>query len=281
MDQKANQQQNINNQNQGGENTAIKSVMWPDDFKDLLNFLHIIRTDVNDFPIVKGRFRTRSNDLRCVIETYFECLKDMEFIIGNISGSLKTLSNLDNKSHIAVTADDQIVTFSDGYQTFRIVQAHKLFCDNKFMPIEELDAIFTNKIDNNRPLVKETLSKGIVSNINRVAQNLNTQAITFTHQEENLKKGRIIISQKGYGSSDRSDEYSIALKEDLLTPMYKDLYLNLTTLPYSFNNAEMTIDFRFLLEENILAAIHHTSIGQLSITIYARSAYVEGNEDQS
>jgi hypothetical protein len=43
----------------------------------------------------------------------------------------------------------------------------------------------------------------------------------------------------------------------------------------------MTLDVKFFLEENMLAAIHHTSIGQLSITIYTRSAYIEDEEDQS
>ena len=281
MNQKTNQQQNINNQHHGGNNMAIKSVLWPDEFKDLLTFLRIIRTYVTDFHIVKGQFRTRGNDRTCVIETYFECFKDMEFAIGNINEFLRTLSYLDSRSHIEVTVDDQTVSFSDGYQTFKIVQVIKEYCDNKFMTIEELNDIFANKIDNNRALIKETLSKGIVSNINRVSQDLNTLAIIFTHQEENLNKGLMIISQSGYGSSNISKEFTIDLKEDLLTPMDKDHYFNVTTVPYIFNKSEMTLDFRFYLEEAFMAAIHRTSIGQLSITIYARARYLQREEDQA
>ena len=83
----------------------------------------------------------------------------------------------------------------------------------------------------------------------------------------------MIISPSGYGSSNRSKEYTIILKEDLLASMDKDHYFNVTTVPYIFNKSEMTLDFKFCLEEDFLATIHHTSIGQLSITIYAKAAY--------
>ena len=274
------QQQNTN-LNDGGKTPYPNDVVWPDEFKEILTFLNIIKPHFNDFCVVHGQFRSRSNDSTFVVETYFGCFSEMDFIISDIKALAKMLSTLERQSKITVTTDDETVSFSDGYQHVKFDKLSQETCDNKFMSQEELDGIFAEQIDYDRPLIKETLPKAVVCNISKVSRELTANAVTFRHERGNLKKGCIVIkSSSGYGSA-ICKKYAVQLREELLTPMDKNHRFNATTLPYIFNKSEMTLDVKFFLEGNMLAAIHHTSIGQLCITIYTRSAYIEDEEDQS
>jgi len=272
-------QQNTN-QNAGGKNMYTKNVVWPNEFKELFTFLNIIKSHFKDFCVVHGQFRSRSNDLTCVVETYFGYFSEMDLIISDINALVKMLSTLDKRSEIDVTVDDKTVSFTDGYQNFKIDKLSQEYCDNKFLPVEELESIFPKEIESYKPLIKETLPKQVVCNINKVSRDFKVKTARFHHEEDNLNKGYILISSPtGYGSSVRSREYTIKLKEDLLTAMDKDHYFNISTFPYVFNKSDMTLDFKFFNDPNILAIIHYTKIEELSITIYARAAYTKNDNE--
>jgi len=253
--------------------SAIQRVLSKKQFKELYTFLNIIKPNFQDFCIVNGGFRSRNNNHVCVVEANFHYLKGMNFIIANIKAFVKMLSALDKKAEITVAADYKNISFIDGYQTVTFKNSPPDFCDNKFVTDNEINKIFHDNIDKNRPLIKETLPKSIVHTIYKVSRVNNTETITFKHSEDNLNEGKIFISPLGR-NNDSDREYAIKLKEKLLTPMDKDHYFSISNVPFTFNKSDMILNYKFFVDQNILGIVHDTKVDDLPITIYSRSAYL-------
>jgi hypothetical protein len=253
--------------------TNIQSILSKGQFKELYTFIDIIKLDFLDFCIVNGVFRSRNNSHVCVVEANFDYLKGMNFIIANIKAFVKMLSALDKKAEITVAVDYKNISFNDGYQTVTFKNSPPDFCDNKFVTDNEINKILHDNIDKNKPLIKETLPKSIVHTIYKVSRVNNTETITFKHSENNLNEGNFLISPTGLNNaSDR--EYTIKLKEKLLTQMDKDHYFSISNFPFTFNKSDMILNYKFFVDQNILAIVHDTKVDDLPITIYSRSAYI-------
>jgi hypothetical protein len=201
----------------------------------------------------------------------------VDFIIGDIRLLVKILSVLSKKTKITVIVDDENVYFADGYQNIKIGRVSSKYCDNAFVPENELNDMFFKTIDSNKPLIKYTLPKSLVCNINKITDDIGAITIKFKHSEDDLSKGCIVISSGQDGGYAR--EFKIELKKDLLSPMDKYHYFNFSRLPYIFNKSDMTLDFSFSINQNELSIIHHTTIDNLSITIYGRAQYLKSDNE--
>ncbi len=247
-------------------------------FKEFYTFLNIIKPHFVDFCIVNGQFRSRSNCRVCVVEAYFEYFNSMDFIISDIKMLVKMLSALSKRNKITVTVDNENVYFTDGYQTLKKGRIPSEYCDNAFVTENELNDLLIKVIDSNKPLIKQTLPKALVCNINKMANNIGVNSITFKHAEDSLNKGCLVISSIGQ-SGNTAQEYEIRLKNNLLTTIDKDHYFKIPNISYIFNKSDMTLDFSFTIDKNILSIIHNTKVDKLSISIYARAAYCEPDNE--
>jgi len=176
------------------EPSRIQTVLSKEQFKEFYTYLNIIKVDVIDLCVVNGQFRSRTYCKTSVIDTFFEYFKDMDFVIGNISFLVRILSSLSKKTKITVTVDDENVYFADGYQNITIERVPSKYCDNLFVTENELNDIILKKIDSNKPLIKYTLPKSLVCNINKMAADIGVAKIKFAHSDDNLSKGCIVIS---------------------------------------------------------------------------------------
>jgi len=261
------------------KNTAIKTTLTRDQFNELLTFLKIIKQDFNDFCIVNGQFRSRTNNGAYVVETNFTYFDNMDFIIADITNLVEILSVLNKTTIITVAVNNREVCFTDGHQNLKFNNYTPHFCDNKFFPINALNEILFNNIDHNRPIIEEILPQTVVININKISRHTKADAITFKHTEGNLNEGNIVINNPVGSKNIMTQGYTIKLKNRLLTPMDKDHYFNITSFPFEFVKSDMVLNYNFLLDQNILSIIHKTKVNELSINIYGRAPYLNSNED--
>jgi len=252
--------------------TRIQTVLSKEQFKEFYTYLNIIKENFIDLCIVNGQFRGRTNCNANIFETFFEYFQGVDFIIGDIRSLVRILSVLSKKTKITVTVDDENVYFADGYQNIKIGRVTPKYCGNPFVPENELKAIFLETIDSSKPLIKYTLPKSLVCNINKMADEINVIAIKFMHSEDDLSKGCFVISG-------HEREYKHELKKDLLTPMDKDHYFKFSRIPYIFNKSDITLDFSFSANQDILIIIYHTKVDKLSITIYGRAQYLKPDNE--
>ena len=248
-------------------------VLSKEQFKEFHTFIDIIKTHFIDLCIVNGTFRARSYDRSFIVETGFRYFRNMDFSIGDLNLLSRMIAVLNKNTDITVTFTEESIIFTDGCQSVQVPKANTQFIDNAFCPYEEMYGIFFESINTDRPLIKETKSKNMVKNISKIAQNLNTTAIKFRHNENDLNKGHIIISMhRG------SPEYTIKLDADFITPMMENHSFSVTSFPFIFNQAEMVFNFYFDMDRPIIYAIYNTSVDRLFINIYSRTSLIEEYE---
>jgi len=248
----------------------VQTVLSKEQFREFYTYLNIIKPYFIDFCVVNGQFRSRTRSNVALFEVYFEYLKGMEFIIANIQSSVKMLSILSKKTKITVKTDDQNIYFCDSYQSLKMNRCPVEYCDNPFVTESELNDIVYKHIDNNKILVQYLLPKAIVSNIKKISDELGTETIKFRPIDGNPNKGCLAVSSQ---PSDTAREYIFEIKKNQLTAMDKDHYFCFPNIPYVFNKSDMALDFRLALDQKILLIIHRTTIDNLSIVIYCRTAY--------
>ena len=129
------------------------------EFNDFYSFLNIIKSDFNDFCLVDGGFRARSNDLTCVVETGFSFFNGMHFNVVNCKLFIKMISALEKNTTITVEVTESGVTFSDHYQSIEMPSSLPEYIDNKYVTDEEMEKIFIENMDSEKLLIVETIQQ--------------------------------------------------------------------------------------------------------------------------
>jgi len=256
----------------GVKTINVNKVLSKEQFKELYTFVNIIKPHYLDFCIVNGQFRSRSNDNTNIIEAKFSYFRDINFNITDTKLLVQMLSTLDKKADITITIDDTNVTFTDGYQSLKIAKANDKFIDNRFIADEEIKEIIS-EIDADKPFIKEALPKAVVFNINKMTRELHTNGVSVRHVEGDLNKGYLYIS-----NNNNERKYTIKLRKDFLAPMEKDSYLNVSTLPFIFNKADMTLNWDINKERSIILTMYNTRVDGLFINIFGRAAFIKKDE---
>jgi hypothetical protein len=237
------------------------------EFTDFYSFLNIIKSDFKDFCLVDGVFRSRSNDLTCVVETGFSYFKGMHFNVVDCKWFVKMLSALEKNNRITVEVTESGVTFADHYQSIEMPSSLPEYIDNKYFTDEEMEKTFIEKMDSEKLLMVETIPQKNVTKIIKISRDLNTQSFSIKHGKNDLKKGLIYISNA-------SRKYSMKLNRDLLTSMKKNHYINLSYIPFLFNKDDVSIKC-YSTNELILIVEYNTKINDLFVNVYARGKLVE------
>ena len=66
-------------------------------FSEFRSFVNIIKPYFEDFCLVDGKFRMRSDDLTCIVETKFDYLKGVDLYIAGTKLFAQMLSTLSKK----------------------------------------------------------------------------------------------------------------------------------------------------------------------------------------
>ena len=249
------------------------TTLTKEQFRDFALFLNIVRDDFIDFWINNGEFRARTNNHTCVVETGFTYFENLTFLIADIKHVIRTLSVLDKTVTINVTVDETAVIFNDGYQNINIKKAPYEYADNPFVSEQEMKEIFYENIDTKKPLISETFPGAIVSNIKKMADELNTTSIFVKHNEEDLNKGNVYISDQAgitSASSSKFCEYSYNLKKSFLNPIKHNYYFELNIHPFVYNKSDMTINCYLSKSQDLVLTIYTVVVGKLLINIYGR-----------
>ena len=95
------------------ETIRAKAEISVKDFKNFKSFLSIIKSDFDDFSLVDGAFRARSNNDTCIVETGFGFFSDMRFDITDIKKFIRIISKFDKTNSITVTLNNGSIIFED------------------------------------------------------------------------------------------------------------------------------------------------------------------------
>jgi hypothetical protein len=248
-----------------------------EEFKDLYAFLSIIKTHFLDFSIVKGRFRSRDDQRVCIVETQFDCFDGMEFALSDIKALVRMLSPLDRTSPIVVTLDGDCVVFSDGQGSIELKKMQGEFINNPFVTDDEMKGVLDQVIFDQTPIIEEKIPKSDVSNIGKMCCDFKTDIVSIKQQDGVPGKGYLLVEERQayYGSPGVGSRYPVGFKKGFLTPIREGVRINMTNLPYLFNESDVTLEVRHCSEPEVAAIMHRTAVGSLSISTFGRSMLME------
>ena len=251
----------------------FEAVLSKEQFREFYDFLNIIKSEFNDFCIRNGDFRARSNSKFMIVETGFKYFANIDFCIGDINELVRLLSRLDKKSKINVVIEENTIFFNDNYQNLKIGTCNPNYIDNKFVSEEEMEETIYKNIDKHKPLMNETLPRSIVSNIYKMADDLNTLKIDVKHEKGNLLKGYIYVANQN-----TCREYSIRLRRAFMRPMEMNHYFVLNTSAFVFSKHDMNINCFISKDGRMIITIYTVRMRNLLINIYSRGSYMECDE---
>jgi len=248
--------------------------LTPADFACFLSFLKSIQPHFNDFCLVDGAFRSRTNDKASVVETGFPYFRKMNFNFEDIKKGANMLSALNKNSRIEVMIDNDRVTFTDKSQEIHLPSINNVnYLYNKFFSDDKMEDIFLQKVDPDRLLLMESFPKITISNIHKMLRELNSNSIRVTHVEDALNMVYFQISENNQET--KTLNYQMKLSKPLLFPMKKGNYFNIGSMPFEFCKNSMSLKFYFTKDEGILTLFYNTFMNDLFVNIYARAALVD------
>ena len=246
-------------------------------FSEFCSFVNIIKPHFEDFCLVDGTFRMRSDDRTCIVETRFDYLKGVDLYIAGTKLFAQMLSTLSKNIAITLTVDDNVVAFTDGYQSMQSGNKPKQYVNDVFISGEAMEDLLSENINLDNLLLKETLAKLLVCNIKRMSKELKTVRITIKPVEGNPNRGCMYMTNKSAISNLNAvdvREYSVMLQNSLLIPLQENQYFQVASIPFIFDKDDMKMSY-YLNESNILSAIYETLIVGLVVRIYGRAALRE------
>jgi len=229
--------------------------------------------------IKEGVVRQRSNDKTSVFEMNMSSILkddsddifDISFAISDVGKKLDLLKTFVGQevNFEIIDGEPQFFVFSDQYSSLKFVSPTSQFVDNKYMTVEELDKIF---VLNEEDLILEyEISNLLTDRIKIITQSFNTAAI----QVNFLGEGASITA-----ATQARDQFAKFTSENIITNAVIDgCSANLSTIPFGIDH-DNVVAFKMFKEgdKDISLNRFETDIGDVSMTIFTRSAIVQDEE---
>ena len=251
------------------ETIRAKAEISVKDFKNFKSFLSIIKSDFDNFSLVDGAFRARSNNDTCIVETGFGFFSDMRFDITDIKKFIRIISKFDKTNSITVTLNNGSIIFEDSVGPIELSRGNPADLKNKFISDKEMVETVLSNVDPTKLIVSEAIPKIIVSRIFKAAPKPSSGCIHLKHDKNDLNKGFLF---KLVGS--RDTEFLTELKKPFLIPMKKNHFFNLLVTPTIFNRDDMYLKCYFTNDQKIFM-IYSTKVNDLFVNIYSKSELIE------
>ena len=267
------------NEMEQAETMPIKfqATLSKEQFSEFCSFVNIIKPHFENFCLVDGTFRMRSDDKTCISETRFDYLEGVNFCIVGTKLLAQMLSTLSRRTAVTIEIEDDVVSFTDGYQSMQLPNITSEYLSDVIVSNERMEELLRENMDPVKPLLKETLAKTLVCNIKKMAKELKAKIVKIKPLKGTPSRGCLYLTNKSASSKFNAGdvrEYSVSLQNDFLIPLQENQCFNVTSIPFIFDKDDMKLSY-YLNEGNVLVTIYETSIVGLVVRIYGRAALYE------
>jgi len=235
-------------------------------FSDFLRVLSLLRDTCNDFEIRGGILRQRTNDKASIFEMDLNPLVgNSDILISNLKQKLDLLK-LFVGQEVKVITNDQKVYFSDQWSVVDFVNPRLDFMDNKFIPVEEFERIFTL---NEQDVLLDYEVKSIISErMKIIAQGFSIVSFQVLFESDSAS----ILA------STTSKDQSAKIVSEIPVNQTLDCFSNLVTAPFIIDHdGNMNLKM-YKVQDTVCVNKFCASIGNVNISIYSRSQLIEATE---
>jgi len=233
-------------------------------YEEFLRCLGILKDICNDVDIQEGVARQRTNDKATVFEIMLtSILDDLSIPLINLKQKLDLLKIFSEQEVEITVEDDGSFSFSDQYSTLHFDGPDLDFMDNKFLTDEELDSIFV--LNEEDMILNTELSTTISERMRVIAQgfSVNTTQVVFDGETASMTM------------QTQSKEQTAKIISDIMAERVMNCTSSLVNTPFIIDHDGDIIFKMYNFQDNVCSNKCSTTIGDIDINIYSRSALTE------
>ena len=242
-----------------------------EEYDNFLKCLTELKDICDDIDIREGFIRQRSNGQTSVFEM------NLNPIIGEVNIPLTDLKQkidilkLFSGRETTIEIEDEEFSFSDDISSVKFKNPSLEFMNNKFMSVEEINEIFL--IDENYLILEDNLSATVTERVKVVTQSFNSAAVQVEFSGETA-----ILSAK----TQSKDQSAKLVQNIVMNIPIDESYCNLPTNIFMIDH-DTNIEFKMFKESENDISVNKlsTTIGDIDVTIYARSSIMTDVEDDN
>lgn len=242
-----------------------------EEFNDFLRCITNLKEECNDIDINGGIIRQRSNDKTSIFQIDLTpILQDISMTISDIKKKLdlfKIFAGQDVNVEIDNSENGYFI-FSDQFSSVKFMSPSYQFIDNKFMPEDELNAIFN--LDDDGLILEHELGTMITDRIKVITASFNLKAIQvmFDGEEAAIKAGTAA-----------KDQFANFVDGISTNVVFDKCSANLGVIPFAIEHDD-DIEFKMYKDPNQDIALNTfaTKLGECETTIYTRSSLVQDED---
>ena len=243
-----------------------------EDYNDFLRCLTNLKEECNDIDIKEGFIRQRSNDKTSIFQLDMTpILTNMSMSISDVKKKLDLLKIFAGQEVTLEISDEGNSYFilSDQFSSLKFMSPAYQFIDNKFMPEDELVAIFN--LNEDELILEYKLPIMITERIRIITQGFNIKAIQveFGGEEAVIKVG-----------TQAKDQFAKFVEGITTNVVLDKCSANLGTIPFGLDH-DQDIEFKMYKDPNqdISLNTFKTSIGDCEMVIFTRSSLIQDEDD--
>ncbi len=243
-----------------------------EDYNDFLRCLVNLKEECNDIDIREGFIRQRSNDKTSIFQIDMTpILTDISMSISDVKKKLDLLKIFAGQEvNIEINNEgNDYFSISDQYSSLKFISPAYEFIDNKFMPEDEITAIF--KLNEDDLILEHELSSMITERIRIITQSFNIKAIQveFDGEKALIKAG-----------TQAKDQFAKFVEDITTNVVFDKCSANLGTIPFGLDH-DVDVEFKMYKDPNqdISLNTFKTAIGDCDMVIFTRSSLIKDDED--
>jgi hypothetical protein len=215
-----------------------------------------------------------------MLETEIEYLKGFCICIEDTKSLHKKLSKLDKKSDFIISVGSDVLYFSDKYQIVQVDNVVSRWPEYQFVTEDVANQNIKSKLTAETVFIKEVISKKIVNRVKRVSRKLNTRTIKVGPEEDDPRRGYLLLSNNTSSGSPAYDkcECKIKLKQNFLFSLGNWDYFQFSNMPFIFDKSDMVLNCYNTEDKNVIITFS-TVVDGLFIKLYARALFIVENEE--
>jgi len=232
-------------------------------FSDFLRVLSLLKDICNDFEIRGGILRQRSNDKANIFEMDLTSLvSNSDMLISNLKQKLDLLKCFVGQE-VKIDSSDQEVSFSDQFSVIKFVNPRLDFMDNKYIPSEEFERIFSLRDED--LLLDYEIQSTISERMKIIAQGFNIVSFQVLFEGDSSS----ILA------STTSKDQSARIVTGIPVNQTLTCFSNLVVTPFIVDHDGNSNLKMYNVQETVCVNKFSMNIGNVNIFIYSRSQLVE------
>jgi hypothetical protein len=235
-------------------------------YDEFIRCISLVREECNDLDIRNGMLRQRTNDISAVFELDLTPLiPGLDLPLTNIKQKIDLLKCFSERE-VEITVNERDFSFTDEYSTLRFDTPNLEFMDNKFMPDEEMDSIFS--VDESELILTCSIEKVISERMKIITAGFNVNNIQVAFNGTNAS-----ITTRS-----QSKDQHAKLVSGIISEREMNAVTNIVAIPFIIDHDGDMNFTMYNIQENVCMNLISTSISDIDINVYCRSNLVNPEE---